>query len=277
MPYTFLFKKIAAAFVLPLGFSLVLLVIGWSLLFFRRRQRAAKVFIFAGFWPWCFPPWARLPTCWSSRSKNNIRPWTSPGPGPILWPCWEGAYQRKGPDKTAAALNRASFIRLAEGVRVHRLIPGSRLILSGGRGFARVSESEVMAETAVRMGVSRKDIILENKSADTEDQARLVKPIVGKGRLVLVTSAVHMPRAMALFRKAGMEPVPAPVDYLQNNSRGPRRYLPHALLAGEIRGRPQRVPGDGLVKTQGQDLNRLHNLSTGVPISGIWRRNFHNP
>ena len=86
-----------------------------------------------------------------------------------------------------------------------------------------------MAETAIRMGVSRKDIILESKSADTEDQARLVKPIVGKGRIVLVTSAVHMPRAMALFRKAGMEPVPAPVDYLQNNSRGPRRYLPHAF------------------------------------------------
>ena len=229
MSYTFLLKKIAAAFVLPLGFSLVLLVIGWSLLFFRRRQRAAKVFIFAGILALVLPSLGPVANMLVQPLEKQYPPLDLSGAKTDFVAVLGGGISEEGPDKTAAALNRASFIRLAEAVRVHRSIPGSRLILSGGSGFDRVSESEVMAETAMRMGVSRKDIILESKSADTEDQARLIKQLVGKGRLVLVTSAVHMPRAMALFRKAGMEPVPAPVDYLQNNSRGPRRYLPHAF------------------------------------------------
>lgn len=229
MPYTFLFKKIAAAFVLPLGFSLVLLVIGWSLLFFRRRQRAAKVFIFAGILALVLPSLGPVANMLVQPLEKQYPALDLSGTRADFVAVLGGGISEEGPDKTAAALNRASFIRLAEGVRAHRSIPGSRLILSGGSGFGRVSESEVMAETAMRMGVSRKDIILESKSADTEDQARLVKLLVGRGRLVLVTSAVHMPRAMALFRKAGMEPIPAPVDYLQNNSRGPRRYLPHGF------------------------------------------------
>jgi len=53
-------------------------------------------------------------------------------------------------------------------------------------------------------------MIIESASNDTEDQARLIKPIVGAAPFVLVTSAIHMPRSMALFEELGMHPIPGP-------------------------------------------------------------------
>ena len=70
------------------------------------------------------------------------------------------------------------------------------------------------------MGVDQNDIILEIESRDTKDEARLIKPLVEDAPFVLVTSASHMPRAMALFRKAGMSPIAVPTDHLIKNPYG---------------------------------------------------------
>jgi uncharacterized SAM-binding protein YcdF (DUF218 family) len=56
-------------------------------------------------------------------------------------------------------------------------------------------------------------IVLETGSWDTDDQAAALRPIVGDDPLVLVTSAVHLPRAMALFRGQGLDPLPAPTQH----------------------------------------------------------------
>ncbi|MBW2709471.1 MAG: YdcF family protein, partial [Deltaproteobacteria bacterium] len=108
-----------------------------------------------------------------------------------------------------------SMIRLVEGIRILRLLidlsgPGARLILSGGGAADPVPEAEIMAEVSQFMGVSKDDMIIESTSNDTKDQARLIKPIVGTAPFVLVTSATHMPRSMALFQKMGMNPIPGP-------------------------------------------------------------------
>lgn len=108
-----------------------------------------------------------------------------------------------------------SMIRLVEGIRILRLLidlsgPGARLILSGGGAVDPVPEAEVMSEISQFMGVSKDDMIIESASNDTKDQARLIKPIVGTAPFVLVTSATHMPRSMALFQKMGMSPIPGP-------------------------------------------------------------------
>ena len=59
----------------------------------------------------------------------------------------------------------------------------------------------------------------------------VVKEIVGKDKFILVTSASHMPRAMALFRKHGMDPVPGPTDYMVKEREGgltPGVFFPSA-------------------------------------------------
>ena len=49
---------------------------------------------------------------------------------------------------------------------------------------------------------------------NTLDEALFISPIVGKDRFFLITSASHMVRAVALFKKIGMNPVPTPTDHL---------------------------------------------------------------
>ncbi len=59
----------------------------------------------------------------------------------------------------------------------------------------------------------------------------VVKEIVGKDKFILVTSASHMPRAIGLFRKYGMDPIPAPTDYMVKEREGgltPRVFFPSA-------------------------------------------------
>ena len=107
----------------------------------------------------------------------------------------------------------SSVSRLVEGIRIHHRLPQTKLIVSGGPASGQTSEAEVMAGTASLIGVDRQNIVLEKTSLDTEDQAILVKNIIGNDDLILVTSASHMPRSMALFKKQGMRPIAAPTDY----------------------------------------------------------------
>jgi len=77
-----------------------------------------------------------------------------------------------------------------------------------------------MADIAMEWGVDRKEIFVEKKAADTKDHVIYVKEIVRDDPFILVTSASHMQRAMALFKKHGMEPIPAPTDYLVKDREG---------------------------------------------------------
>ncbi len=112
------------------------------------------------------------------------------------------------------------MVRLIEGVRLHREIPGSKLILSGDNDSA-----EGMATMAEALGVSGEDIVPAFEPRDTEEESQQIAPIVGAQRFILVTSASHMPRAMGLFRKRGLQPIAAPTDYLAPRHRiGIRRF-----------------------------------------------------
>jgi uncharacterized SAM-binding protein YcdF (DUF218 family) len=99
--------------------------------------------------------------------------------------------------------------RVVEGIRLWRHLPNTRLILSRGRE----DQVESISALPVEMGVSKQALIIETKAFDTEDEARVFGEIVGKTPFALVTSAYHIPRAMRLFRTAGLNPVPAPCEY----------------------------------------------------------------
>lgn len=115
-----------------------------------------------------------------------------------------------------------SVLRLLEGVRLWKDMPGAKLVLSGGAP----SSAEVMAVLPMRLGVSRESLILETRALDTDDEANLFKPIVSDAPFALVTSASHIPRALRLFRSKGMNPLPCPCDF-----RAKRRQPLFVLLS----------------------------------------------
>jgi uncharacterized SAM-binding protein YcdF (DUF218 family) len=83
-----------------------------------------------------------------------------------------------------------------------------------------VPHAKVLADVALAIGVDEKALILESVSKDTKDEARLIHKIVERDKFVLVTTASHMPRSVALFKKLGMQPIPAPTDYGVKGSQG---------------------------------------------------------
>ena len=78
----------------------------------------------------------------------------------------------------------------------------------------RASEAELMAAAGASLGAPPDHMVLEAQSWDTIDEVRALRAMLGEDRFVLVTSATHLPRAVAMFKKAGMNPIAAPTDYL---------------------------------------------------------------
>ena len=120
-----------------------------------------------------------------------------------------------------------SRIRLLEGIRLYKMMPGSKLILTGGLGSPTRSEATVLSQYAQSLGVDKDDLILETRSRDTKDHPVNVGPIVKNDPFILVTSAFHMPRAFKLFSKQGLSPIPAPAGHwTPPNYVWPEYYFP---------------------------------------------------
>lgn len=96
-----------------------------------------------------------------------------------------------------------------------------KLILSGGSGELlnqTYSEQEKVADFLISMGISPNDILIELNSKNTYENAVFTQELIEKNQFqnhtfLLVTSAMHMPRSLACFQKAGIYPTPLPVDF----------------------------------------------------------------
>lgn len=114
-----------------------------------------------------------------------------------------------------------SLSRLSEGIRLHRLLPGSHLVFSGMSKGQKYSHAEILKQSAMAMGVEEKEIRLLPTSENTRMEAfDFTNKFGTDNTLILVTDALHMPRAMLLFRKAGQSPIPAPTNYMAKSEWG---------------------------------------------------------
>ncbi|MEX0269778.1 YdcF family protein [Leptolyngbyaceae cyanobacterium UHCC 1019] len=110
--------------------------------------------------------------------------------------------------------------RVLYGAKLYREGKATRVILSGGRieWFGKSNpESEDMATLMEPMGVPRSAMLQDPTSLNTRENAVNVKKIMdenGIRRILLVTSAMHMPRSLRIFQKLGMDAIPAPTDFL---------------------------------------------------------------
>lgn len=116
------------------------------------------------------------------------------------------------------------------------------LILSGGRinwQGGGAAESQDMSEIAKAMGVPASAILQDPTSLNTYENAVNVKQILQEkniqGSILLVTSALHMPRSLLIFKRQGINAIPAPTDFLvipAENNEAQRTW--EGLLLGWI-------------------------------------------
>lgn len=111
-------------------------------------------------------------------------------------------------------LSSSALSRLVEGVRLAHLLTHAQLIVSGYNGPHQLSHAQILAEAAQSLGVAPSRIVRLDNTRDTDDEAQALVREVGSQPFLLVTSAWHMPRAMALCQKAGLHPIAAPADFM---------------------------------------------------------------
>ena len=222
----YLLKKIVTEFFMPLPFSLGLCFIGLGFLWFTARQKTGRLLVTAGvvllaLFSYGFvgdllmnpleKPYA--PLVLNTQPDGGTRPSTQ-----AKWIVVLGSgnlADARAPGRTF--LTASSMFRVVEGVRLYRQLPGAKLILAGGPTNNPVSEAETMSQTAVDLGVPKQDIVLEPVAKDTEGQAQTIQALVKDDQFILVSSGFHLPRALFLFRKRGLAPIPAAVDYRAAN------------------------------------------------------------
>jgi len=121
--------------------------------------------------------------------------------------------------RDSIALARAGS-RLTEAAALALHYPNAILVFSGGSAAILsnpIPEAPAAKRLFVSLGIAAERVVLEDRSRDTAENAAftrdLINPQPGQ-RWLLVTSAVHMPRAVGAFRRTGFAVVPYPVGYV---------------------------------------------------------------
>lgn len=106
------------------------------------------------------------------------------------------------------------------------------ILVSGGRDWfgERYSEAQLMAQVLsdeFHLAAHWEDTRSRSTWGNARESAKILKPL-GITRVLLVTQAWHMPRALWAFRHAGLEPVPAPVGFVNRGwaQRGILGWIP---------------------------------------------------
>jgi uncharacterized SAM-binding protein YcdF (DUF218 family) len=112
--------------------------------------------------------------------------------------------------------------RVIYGAKLYKMGKSPLIIATGGRipwrgGENLPPEADDMTELLLFFGIPESAIIKEGDSFNTYDNAVNTRKILEKlniDRILLVTSAIHMPRSVKIFEKQNLQVIPAPTDYL---------------------------------------------------------------
>jgi len=107
--------------------------------------------------------------------------------------------------------------RFFAGIDLFRLNKAPTLIFTRGKvpWSIGLPEGEFLREEAIKLGIPKKDILLTENVENTDQEAKAIKKLfsIDNPKIILVTSAFHMPRAQLVFEAAGLNVIPFPVDF----------------------------------------------------------------
>ncbi|HEV2630202.1 MAG TPA: YdcF family protein [Pseudolabrys sp.] len=233
----YLMSKFFGFFLIPLHFLVALGVVGVAMLA-SRQDRAAKVLMASSILLLAAIGFLPVGVALTLPLEQRFPPWTEGPSAPNGIIVLGGALD---PDISKA---RHSFAlsggaeRVTAGILLAHRFPNALLVFSGGDVDPRKPrEADISARFAEQMGVPRARLIIEDRSRSTAENAAFTKdrlePKAGQ-RWVLVTSAMHMPRAVGAFRHVGFPVEAYPVDY---TTTGPADagHLSNSIEGGVIR------------------------------------------
>ncbi len=212
----------------PIFFTWVLFIVA-VFLRFKRKKSATYFFVFI--WIWLFiitvspiPIWLISSLENQNKTLNSIHFKTEK---PTYVMVLGSGHTN---DTTLSHLNRlgnSAIYRLTEGIRLQHLLPESKLVCSGFSNGKRIPQAKMLALSALEIGFKSKDTVLLTKPSNTEEEAIEFKNRFGSDvNLVICTSAVHMPRALMVFRIHGLNPLPAPTfNYVKQDQEETTKWF----------------------------------------------------
>ena len=150
--------------------------------------------------------------------------WVASGIGVVVWSNRDGAKRNTRAD-AIVVLGAAQYggrpspvlrARLDHAIALHHRGLAPLLVVTGGRGFGdTTTEAAVSQRYAVRRGVARDAILLEDRGRTTSESMRGVAVILGTSpehprRAILVSDPFHMLRLAVLARRFALTPVTSP-------------------------------------------------------------------
>ncbi|GAB4470220.1 MAG: YdcF family protein [Anaerolineales bacterium] len=208
-------SKTLPPLVYPLGLACIFLIL--SLLFFRRKNFVRLAVLIAFLLLWLGGN--RLVAFQIARSLE----WQFLPPQEIppveVMVVLGGGTLAAAPPRVMAEINGAGD-RLIYAAQLYRQGKAQRILLSGGGiewyTASSANPAREMAALLELMGVPSEVLLLEDRSQNTLQNAQYAKQLLaemGIQRILLVTSAMHMPRAVRAFERQGFEVIPAPTDF----------------------------------------------------------------
>jgi uncharacterized SAM-binding protein YcdF (DUF218 family) len=145
-----------------------------------------------------------------------------------------GSINVRAGGRQLSSVTMDAALRVLEAARLFDLLHGPLVIASGGvtelddRG---APESAALQKGLVDAGVRADRILLESESKNTRGEAIVVKRMLaerGITAFVLVTSPLHMGRAMRAFEQEGLHPIASPAALVPDRPSGRSALLPSA-------------------------------------------------
>ncbi len=206
-------KRMTEAVLSPLGVVILLMAGGLALGLWRRHRRTGHRLLIAGtilFLLFLFSPLAEFLVLGLERHFPSML--TPPSPPAIDRIVVLAGYGEDVPGfPVTSSVSGQTLCCMAEGLRLYRLLPGAKLLMSGGvvrRGDRPVAA--IMADFLQQLGVRAGDLIVEGNSRNTYENLFEVRKLIGSRPFILVAAGCDLRRAVGVARKLGMNPYPAP-------------------------------------------------------------------
>lgn len=233
----FLLKKLLTPFLLPPGIFIVVLAAAAVWLFWKRRVKAGLFHVSMALLIWILST-APFSNAVIGGLESGLRMPENPA-GDVIVLLGGGIHDEVVDLTGQGSPTSAAFGRIVTAARLYRRLQVP-VIVSGGKVYeSKGREAPILKRFLVDLGVPEEKVIQEDKSRDTMENAVNVKEIcAGKGfkRPLLVTSGLHMRRAIFSFEKAGLAVVPVPTGILGSSGRkwAWDDFLPSAASLQEI-------------------------------------------
>jgi uncharacterized SAM-binding protein YcdF (DUF218 family) len=231
-PLKLLFRPSSVAFLV------IVLAFGVALSFIRRTQRAARWYfaaVLAFYWIAAAPACAERLARWEGGGYTPLADAAAARGARVVVVLGAGNSTIRWADSTLNQVSLTAALRVLEAARLFRLLDRPTILVSGGitgRHEGAQSEGEGLRDAIVQLGVPADHVLIEAESRTTRDEAIVIARMLGDRRrqpIVLVTSPTHMPRSLAIFRAAGLDPVPSVAPLKPEHWAERFRWMPNEL------------------------------------------------